>query len=64
MVSLSPCQSTNLRVVNCRKIFKTPLYVQSDTDLSILFCAKMALELMRLVQLPSVFISDPVLDSG
>lgn len=64
MVSLSPCQSTNLRVVNCRKIFKTLLYVQSDTDLSILFCAKTALELMRLVQLPSVFISDPVLDSG
>lgn len=65
MASLSPWQFTNLRAVNCRKMFKNSRHVPFDTDLSILFCAKTALELVRLVQLPSMLISDPVsLDRG
>lgn len=65
MAFLSPWQFRNLRAVNWRKMFNPPRYVPFDTDLSILFCAKTALELGRLVQLPSMFISDPaLLDSG
>lgn len=40
---------------------KITVYIPFDADLSILFCAKRALELERIAQLPSLFISDPVL---
>lgn len=44
---------------------KITVCVPFDADLSILFCEKRTLELVRFAQLPSMFVSDPVLlDSG